>query len=238
MLIQLPNTHVLVKLASILLLTIVVRKIDDFLLLLTVCAFAVALIFCRTSHPFRMLKRVRWLILTILLVYAFNTPGEYIGASSSFLWPILPSYEGLHEGFSQVLRLCAVVMALSLLLARTGREVLIGGLYRLFQSLSYLHIACLQQVPERFAVRLWLTLYYVENDMMQLKKSPLEEIQSDKVTSLFKALFDKFDALNTRDHMTESALNSITLQVEPFTWRDYMTLLVLVGLTIYYMCQQ
>jgi len=73
----------------------------------------------------RMLRRVRWLLLAILLVYGGFTPGEP-------LLPVLggwsPSADGMRLGALRVAALVAIVAAVHLLLATTPRGALIGGL--------------------------------------------------------------------------------------------------------------
>ncbi len=214
----------LVKLTALLCLTIIVHKFNGIMLVINLLLLTLLLGFYRASNALRMLKRLRWLILTMLLVYAFNTPGEYINFGYVNPLPIAPTYEGLEAGISQAFRLCVVVMALALLLARTNRDFLIGGLYTLFKPLSSFGLD-----PERFAVRLWLTLYYVEN--AEVSRSKGEQYNS----SFFTQILSKFDILNGDEITQHQMLDSITLQVEAFRWIDIFVLLIVLGMTIFYM---
>jgi energy-coupling factor transport system permease protein len=90
----------------------------------------------------------------MLAIYAYATPGEYVGALPEWF---APTYEGLREGGMQMLRLVLMLAAISLLLATTDRSRLMSGLYWLLQPLRFFRID-----PARFAARLWLTLHYVE----------------------------------------------------------------------------
>ncbi len=103
----------------------------------------------------RLLRRVRWLLLSLMLIYAFATPGEYLAG-----WPdcCAPTYEGLEQGALQALRLLLMLAALSLVLAHTSREDFIAGILAWLRPLAVFGVSA-----ERFATRLWLTLYYVEN---------------------------------------------------------------------------
>lgn len=214
------KTHVIVKFMTLLCLTIMVQKFDDITLFITLLMLAALLVLYRAPNAMRMLKRLRWLIFTMLLVYAFNTPGEYISFGSDVPWSIAPTYEGLHAGLSQALRLVVVVMALVLLLARVQRDALIGGLYSLFKPLS-----CLGLDSERFAVRLWLTLHYVEHDEgLKYKK------KQDKA-SFFVQILNKFDALD----FTENKLDSVTLHTETWRWTDIFLLSFVISMTFFYM---
>lgn len=112
-------------------------------------AFALYPVLCR-----RMLLRSRWLLLTLLLIFSFTTPGEYVRGWST---AIAPTYEGVIMGLLQAGRLIVMLAGLALLLGSTGREALMSGIYLLLQPLQVLGIS-----PARFAARLWLTLHYVE----------------------------------------------------------------------------
>jgi|SRR3989338_7135320 len=101
-----------------------------------------------------LMRRARWLLLSILLIYAYATPGEFLPGLADHL---APTYEGLQAGLTQMGRLTAMLAALSVLLASSSRQDIMVGVYLLLQPLRPLGIA-----PERFAARLWLTLHYVE----------------------------------------------------------------------------
>lgn len=101
-----------------------------------------------------LVRRARWLLISIILIYAYATPGEYLPGLPDV---IAPTYEGLNSGLLQAGRLASMLAALSILLATTNRDEFINGLYQLLFPLRRLGIA-----PEHFSVRLWLTLHYVE----------------------------------------------------------------------------
>jgi len=73
----------------------------------------------------RMLRRVRWLLLAILLVYGGLTPGEPLVPALG-AWS--PSADGMRLGAVRVVALVAIVAAVYLLLATTSRGALVGGL--------------------------------------------------------------------------------------------------------------
>ena len=102
----------------------------------------------------RYIRRSRWLLLSLLLIYAYTTPG-------SLLWPALgsfsPSWQGLQYGLLRSARLLLMLASLAILMTCLGRQQLLSGLYQLLFPLKHLGI----QV-ERLAVRLWLTLDYAE----------------------------------------------------------------------------
>jgi energy-coupling factor transport system permease protein len=114
----------------------------------------VALAWWRPTVFFILLRRARWLLLSILLIYAYATPGEYLQVLPEHLAPTL---EGLQAGLMQMGRLASMLAALSLLLASSSREDIMAGIYLLLQPLRLSGLE-----PERFSARLWLTLHYVE----------------------------------------------------------------------------
>lgn len=119
-----------------------------------VCAFALS------RHKFiQLLRRTRWIMLSLLLIYAYSTPGQPLfGGFGSFS----PTREGLGDGALQLARLLAALAALAILLDRLHRQQLIAGLYTLFAPLQLIGLS-----RERVAVRLALTLHYAEVVMLR-----------------------------------------------------------------------
>ncbi|MDP2248467.1 MAG: CbiQ family ECF transporter T component, partial [Nitrosomonadales bacterium] len=77
---------------------------------------------------FKLLRRVRYILLFLLIVYAFNTPGEYL---PGWYFEMAPTYEGIVAGIEQALRLSLILAGLAILLVTTNRDQLIAGLYYL-----------------------------------------------------------------------------------------------------------
>lgn len=106
------------------------------------------------ARALRLLRRVRVLLLAIVVLFAWFTPGEALLTD----WPRLgPSREGsllalLHAG-----RLIAVVCAVALLLERLPLARLVSGLHTLSRPLGLIGVSA-----ERLALRLLLVLRYVE----------------------------------------------------------------------------
>ncbi|HEY7986494.1 MAG TPA: CbiQ family ECF transporter T component [Methylophilaceae bacterium] len=156
----------------------------------------------------KLLRRARWLLLSILLIYAFATPGEYVpGMPVS----IAPTYEGLRSGALQAMRLITMLAALAWLLAGCTREQLMSGIYTLL-----LPFKPLGANPERFAVRLWLTLYYVENAPPGLIRRLRE--QGWKLQQI----------IDEPSIGISPSPNQIMLMQEPLRWHNMALLLVWV----------
>lgn len=93
-------------------------------------------------------RRARWLLLTLWLILAFNTPGE---AFLDVAWA--PTYEGISEANLQAVRLLAILVCLAWVFVRLGHDGMVAGLWGLLRPL---HRAGLD--VERIVVRLSLVL--------------------------------------------------------------------------------
>lgn len=113
-----------------------------------------------SRHGFMLLlRRTRWIMLSLLMIYAYSTPGQPL---SDTLGVFGPSREGLADGVLQLTRLLAALAGLAMLLERLDRQQLIAGLYTLFAPLQLMGVS-----RERVAVRLALTLHYAEIAMLR-----------------------------------------------------------------------
>lgn len=99
-----------------------------------------------------LLRRARWLLLTLALVLAYGTPGE---AWLDQAWA--PTGAGLYEAALHLLRLVAMLGALAWLFEKLSRADLMAGLWALLSPLAAWGIAA-----DRMVVRLALVLDYVD----------------------------------------------------------------------------
>ncbi|MDH2916670.1 MAG: CbiQ family ECF transporter T component [Gallionella sp.] len=152
-----------------------------------------------------LLRRTRWIVLSLLLIYAYTTPGI---ALFSQLGMLSPTWEGLSDGTTQLGRLLSVLAGLAILLALLSQAQLISGLYSLMYPLRWLGLS-----RERFAVRLALTLENAE--------SAMRDTAGDWRTSIGNALKP-----NT------SGASHIEFDVHAFRLIDVLTLLACAALMI------
>ena len=174
--------NIITQLFGFFVLAIIVNYMNINNLLFLFSALFSVILCKQPAQYFRTIKRFKWFFLVMMGIFAFNTPGEHIAA-----WPfaISPTYEGLLAGSTQTLRICLMLAALSLIINANTRQQLISGFYFIFSPLKLMGLAV-----ERFAVRLWLTLHYVELQrdsnvkqnfldqlkvMTNLQSSPLDE---------------------------------------------------------------
>ena len=149
--------HSAVQILVWLLLSLLAQRLQPLaLLVLTASLFALALRLC-SGQLLSLLRRTRWIMFSLLLIYAYTTPGtalwEMLGAAS-------PTLEGMTDGLLQLGRLLSVLSALAILLALLSQTRLISGLYTLAYPLQWFGFS-----RERIAIRLALTLEYAESAM-------------------------------------------------------------------------
>ncbi|BAZ93950.1 hypothetical protein TspCOW1_10850 [Thiohalobacter sp. COW1] len=99
------------------------------------------------------LRRLRWLLLALVFVYGWLTPGE---ALIPVLGTLSPSWQGLAAGGVRAVILLGMVLAVYLLLTTTPREQLLTGLAWLTRPLQRLGLDA-----RRLNVRIVLTLQRV-----------------------------------------------------------------------------
>lgn len=138
-------------------LALLVQRLQGFALLVTcVLLILLALKLC-ALQMLSLIKRTRWILVVLLFIYAYTTPGEAV-LSQFGTWS--PTWEGLSDGATQLGRLLSVLAGLAILLTLLPQARLISGLYSLMYPLRWLGLS-----RERFVVRLALTLENAESAM-------------------------------------------------------------------------
>lgn len=152
-------------------LTLATQMLDAYALIAVAGILIVLSFRICAARFFFLLRRTRWILLSVFLIYAYTSPGEV-------LWPHLgvfsPVTDGLVYGLKQLLHLLAALAGLSILLTLLSQTQLIAGLYTLCRPLSLLGVS-----RERFAVRLALTLRYAEsavNDTASNWRGSIEQL--------------------------------------------------------------
>ncbi len=151
--------NIITQLLSFFIFAIIVNQLNSQELLILFTILIIVIVVRKLFQFVRSIKRFKWLFLVMMIVFAFNTPGEHVAKwpfSTNFSY-LIPTYEGIIAGITQMLRIAVMLAALSLILAANTRQQLISGFYFLLSPLKYFGFEV-----ERFAARLWLTLHYVE----------------------------------------------------------------------------
>lgn len=102
-------------------------------------------------HPaLVMLRRMRWFLLSILLIFCWLTPGTPV-----IQWPVLsawlPTNEGLSSGLLRVVALILVIASVNLLLRSLSRQELLTAIYFLARPLQLVGVKA-----EKVALRMML----------------------------------------------------------------------------------
>lgn len=130
-----------------------------------VCAAAALLLAPRRC--WRLLKRVRYLLLAIVVLFAGFTPGEALLVD----WPRLsPSREGATLALEHAARIVAVVLCVAVLMERLAADRMVSGIYALLRPFEALGLPA-----GRVAVRLLLVLRLVESGAPKRWQAWLED---------------------------------------------------------------
>jgi energy-coupling factor transport system permease protein len=149
--------HPAVQILAWMLLALLTQRLQPLaVLFLGGVLFCLALMLC-AKKLLRLLLRTRWILISLLIIYAYTTPGTALWDS---LGDFSPTHEGLQDGALQLVRLLCVLSGLAILLALLSQALLISGLYTLAYPLRWFGLS-----RERIAVRLALTLQYAESAM-------------------------------------------------------------------------
>lgn len=120
---------------------------------LAVAIAMICLVAALVSAPRRsrnLLRRSRWLLLSLVVLFLFFTPGEYLPGIAG---QVGVTREGLHGAGTHLGRLLALLASLALVHERIGTPGLLGGLYTLLGSF---------RAREATVVRLMLVLEQIE----------------------------------------------------------------------------
>lgn len=146
-----PATLILIWMTAVGLL----QTLERLPLLVVVVLLASIAAFYAPQRARRLVRRVRFLLLAIVLFFVGFTPGE---AVITDLPRLSPSREGLELAFEHAGRLIAVVLGVAVLLQRLPPEQLIAGFLALLKPLESIGFPA-----ERVAVRTLLVLDLVES---------------------------------------------------------------------------
>jgi energy-coupling factor transporter transmembrane protein EcfT len=175
------------------------------LLCILVCSLAARL---DSGGLLRVVKRMRWLFLSMLIIYSLDTPGEYV---QQFPTSFAPTIEGVELGMLQIAKLLIALATLSILFSSTTNERLMSGLYLLLSPLNLFGFNV-----KRFTARLLLTLEYVEELAIQERT---------------QIRFDHLDDINLNTEIL-SDNKVIELEALPFSSLDKLVITMIIVSTL------
>lgn len=121
--------------------------------------------FSRIGDSWTMLKRMRWLFLSIFIVYLWFTPGHEI---LPVFQTISPTYEGLKLGLFRVYSLFLIVIGVNLLVRSIPRQDLICAILWLLKPFRIIGLPY-----ERLAIRIALTFDFVGEAQTMFRSTPI-----------------------------------------------------------------
>jgi energy-coupling factor transport system permease protein len=173
-----------------------------------------------------MVLRLRWLLLAILLVYGWWTPGTSLLPAIG-LWS--PTTEGLVVGLFRILSLVLIVAAVHLLLQVTARSELLPAIMQLIRPVTT------QAGRERLAVRILLSVEAVTR-VQSLVSDTLKEhpLYNRKLSTLGVAAQVLYKAVLDRAAQTgEDIIDVIELQSPPlWQWLIPLALCTAIYITV------
>ena len=196
--------HPFVKILCFVLILLLTNTLRDQWLIALCAGLCLMAVWSNKRNFLRVVRRMRWLFISLLIIYAFTTPGEYIPELLAYA---SPTYEGCVLGLLQITKLLIALASLSLLFASSSKQDLIAGLYMLLTPLKLFGLN-----PERFSARLMLTLDYVEEFA---------------VDTNHKMTFNRLDAI----HMTVNEMPApqvIDLQLPAFNQSDLWVIFTII----------
>ena len=136
----------------------------------------------------QMLRRMRWLFLSMLVIYFWFTPGQPVFSQ----WAdYSPTWQGVQSAGYRIGSLIVIVVAVNIVIKSTAKESLTAGLLWLLAPLRYVGLP-----HERLAVRIVLTFNMISEIQYQydlLKRS--RQAQAVAVQSAKGGFLQRLDRL-------------------------------------------
>lgn len=167
------HMHPVIKIVSFLVFGAAVSMANGQVLLAGVLLVLPLYIFGNKIHfhgALRMLKRLKWLFVSILVIYLFFTPGQLLW--SDVIWS--PTFEGLTQGLLRVAVLVLLVAAVNYLISSTEQDDFLSAVLWCLRPLSFFGLP-----HERLAIRITLTIDEVsqvrERHLFEVRNSPVDD---------------------------------------------------------------
>lgn len=153
---------------------------------------------------------MRWIWLSLSLIYICFTPGESLVPDKVWL-PL--TYEGVLGGSLQVLHLLAMLAWVSLLLERYSAMQLLGGIY---QGLQACHMS--EQFLQRMVARLMLVL-----EMQKMMRVVSPSLQKQEWLTYFR---------QPELLLVDFPFKQVTVYLIPLRLFERSLLVLILGLTL------
>ena len=142
----------------------------------------------------QMLKRMRWLFLSMVVIYFWFTPGK---EAIPLMADYSPTWQGIQMALYRIGSLVVIVVAVNIVIKSTPKEIITAGLLWLLVPLRFVGLP-----HERLAVRIVLTFHMIseiqyEYDLLKRSKGlngPMG-MQSHQAGPRFLQRLDQLGAL-------------------------------------------
>lgn len=166
-----------------------------------------------------MIWRLKWLFLSILLIYLFFTP-----KLSSTLTQLNPYLYLLLPGLFRVLVLINLILAVNLLIKTTSKDEILTALLWIFFPLSWFHIDI-----DRFLLRAVLSIEYIELLNLKLSEIKLRDLKLTDIKEGVKSeepathwLYRKKQALYQLVDTSNEILHELFIAVAQAEQKEYL----------------
>jgi energy-coupling factor transport system permease protein len=163
----------------------------------------------------RYLRGLRWLLITILILYLWMTPGMPIFESEYIPSYLVPSQEGLQIALQRIISLILIVCMVVLFIMNIARAELLAGLCWLTKPLRIFRLD-----NERLSLRLTLVLDLVPEARATVSGSVKELLQTKPGIQRFSQVFaGMYQQALLRAAETEMSDISIPVLPAPRIWQ-------------------
>ena len=172
----------------------------------------------------RIIKRMKWLFLSILVIYFWFTPGKSIIGNSV---PYLPTIQGVQMGILRVLSLILIIFALNYFVSAIARNRLVEAIIWLLNPLSRIGFDCralairialvLELIPRVQQIVLDLKQTYKAESSVVINKEQLKwhHVVSSRITAISRMIELLFEnVVSEALHMRSESI-SISLMSAP-----------------------
>ena len=171
-----------------------------------------------------MLRRMRWLFLSIILIYVWMAPSPLLVAVGD---PVLPYWSALMEGGYRVAILVILILAVHLLVSTTQRDQFVSAIYWLSRPLGWMEGA-----RERLALRIVLVMESLTEVRGLAQQSRDRHWQGvSKINAISSAVSDLFVCVLVRSEAQELETVELELGAPPpvIQWGIPLLLLLVMG---------
>lgn len=170
--------HPLIKIVSYIVAAGFIVRTDEWVLAGVFAVLLGATLFPAGRPGKKMLQtiwRLKWLWLSLLILYGWLTPAAGVSSASGGL---MPSGAGLLQGGERIASLILLLWIAHLIWRTTARETLIAGLYQFLYPLSWFRLD-----RDQLTMRLYLTFAQIETLRDELANLPVQGRPDQRLVS-------------------------------------------------------